>query len=47
MGKYLYPALFVFLLGLCVATYAYFAFELDGSTITTKQHLGQPEMRVR
>ena len=47
MGKYLYPAVFVLLLGLCVAGYAYLAFELDGSTITTKQQLGQPELRPR
>jgi hypothetical protein len=47
MGKYLYPALFVFLLVMCVASYAYIAFELDGSKITTKQHLGQPELRPR
>jgi hypothetical protein len=42
MGKYLYPALFVLLLGLCVASYAFIAFELNGSTVATKQYLGQP-----
>ena len=47
MGKYIYPTLFVFLLGLCVAAYAYIAFELDGSTVTSKRHLHQPELRPR
>lgn len=47
MGKYFYPALFVLMLGLCVAAYAYIAFELDGSTVATKQHLTQPQLRTR
>jgi hypothetical protein len=47
MGKFIYPALFVFLLGLCGAGYAYIVFELDGSTVTSKRHLTQPELRPR
>lgn len=47
MRKYLAPAVFVVLLGLCVAAYAFIAFELDGSTITTKRYLTQPELRPK
>jgi hypothetical protein len=47
MGKYLAPAVFILLLGLCVAAYAFLAFELDGSTITTKQHVTQPQLRPK
>jgi hypothetical protein len=45
MGKFLVPALFVVLVGLCAGTYAYFVLEIDGSTVTTKQHLTQPQIR--
>lgn len=47
MGKYLYPALFILFLALNVAGYAYIAFELDGSTVTTKRSVAQPETRPR
>ena len=47
MGKYLAPAVFILLLGLCVAAYAYIAFELDGSTVTNKHNVTQPELRPR
>ena len=39
MGKYLFPVIFVLLLGLSVAAYAFIVFELDGSTVTTKRTL--------
>jgi hypothetical protein len=47
MFKYLAPIVFVMLLGLCVAAYAFLAFELDGSTVTSKQHLTQPQLRPK
>ena len=43
MANYLAPVIFVVLLGLCAAGYAFIAFELDGSTISTKQYLGPSE----
>ena len=43
MGKYLFPVLFVLFLGLGLAAYAYIVFELDGSTLTTKQSISPSE----
>jgi hypothetical protein len=47
MGKYLFPALFILFLALNVAAFAFLTFELDGSTISTKQSVTQPEIRAR
>ena len=47
MGKYHLPAMFVLLLGLSAGAYAFIVFELDGSKITTKHSLTQPEIRRR
>ena len=43
MGKYVVLGLFVLTTGLSVAAYAYLAYELDGSTITTKHSVSQPQ----
>lgn len=47
MGKMLYPALVVLFVALNVAAYAYLAFELNGSTLKTKQSIMQPERQQR
>lgn len=47
MGKYLLPAIFILFLALNLAAYAFITFELDGSTIKTKQRVIDPEMRAR
>ena len=43
MGKYVILGLFVLFSGLSVAAYAYLAYELDGSTITSKKSVAQPQ----
>ena len=45
MGKYVYLGIFLLFTGLTVAAYAYLAYELDGSTITTKRSISQPQQQ--
>ncbi len=48
MSKYLLPAAFVLFSALSVAVYAYIAFELKDSTITTKRSISvQPDVERR
>jgi hypothetical protein len=47
MAKYLFPALFVLFLALNLVIYALITFDLDGSTVSTKQSITGQEMRVR
>ena len=47
MGKLLLPVIFILFLALNIAAYAFITFELDGSTIKTKQKVTEQEMRVR
>ena len=47
MGKYLLPAIFILFLALNLVAYAFITFELDGSTLKTKQKITEQEMRVR
>jgi len=43
MSKYVILGLFVLFSGLSVAAYAYLVYELDGSTITSKKSIVQPQ----
>lgn len=47
MSKYLLPALFVLFLALNLVVYALITFDLDGSTVSTKQSILGPERRTR